>query len=87
MFMHGPSTQCSWECVDIRVHVSQADMFSRLTRMTGGSSRPSNEKAAFASVGIVDRPSGVRGERVDTARRATPAWETFTGLGVVCAVI
>jgi hypothetical protein len=47
MFMHGPSTQCSWECVDIALVYVRRISSPGLARITGGSSRPLNENAAL----------------------------------------
>src|ERR1700733_6750748 len=65
MFVHGPSMQCSWECVDIAfVYVTRISS-PGAARITGGSSRPWNENAALPVLGSLiafkatgDRVSG-----------------------------
>src|ERR1700722_17138207 len=84
MFMHGPPTHCSCECVDIWFVYVRRMSSPGLTRMTGGSSRPSKRKAAFPVCGSLiavkftgERASGALGSRLDG--------ETLLGFAGLCA--
>jgi hypothetical protein len=72
MFMHGPSTQCSWECVDIAFVYVRCISSPGLARITGGSSRPLNENAALPVWGSLIAFK-------ETGERASGGSDTRTG--------
>src|ERR1700733_11874845 len=76
MFMHGPSTQCSWECVDIAFVYVRGISSPGFARITGGSSRPLNENAALPVSGSLIAFK-------DTGERVSGGSDTSTGLGTV----
>jgi hypothetical protein len=76
MFVHGPSMQCSGEWVDIAFVYVRRIFSPGAARITGGSSRPSNENAALPVWGslIAFR---------DTGERVSGGSDTMTGLEAV----
>src|ERR1700678_798942 len=72
MFVQGPSTQCSLECVDIALVYVTRISSPGVARITGGSSRPLNENAALPVSGSLiafketgERVSGGSDTRID----------------------
>jgi hypothetical protein len=84
--MHGPSTQCSRECVDIVFMYVKRMSSPGLTRITGASCRPWNEKAALPVWGSLTAVKST-GERVEVGSESNTWPETCTGFGGTCAVI
>jgi hypothetical protein len=79
MFVHGPSTQCSLECVDIAfVYVTRISS-PGVARITGGSSRPWNENAALPVLGSLIAFKA-------TGELVSGGSETRTGLETVIAL-
>ena len=79
MFMHGPSTQCSWECVDIAFVYVRRISSPGVARITGGSSRPSNENAALPVWGSLIAFK-------ETGERVSGGSDSRTGLETVIAL-
>src|ERR1700722_11180764 len=80
MFVHGPSTQCSLECVDIAfVYVTRISS-PGVARITGGSSWPWNEKAALPVLGSLIAFKAT-GDRVSGGSDTRTGLETVIALG------
>src|ERR1700761_6079165 len=84
MFMHGPSMQCSWECVDIALVYVRRISSPGLARITGGSSRPLNENAALPVSGSLIAFKDT-GERVSGGSDTRCGLETVVALSGPCA--
>src|SRR3984885_8849422 len=79
MFMHGPSMQCSWECVDMAFVYVRRIFSPGLARITGGSFCPWNENAALPVSGSLIAFK-------DTGDRVSGGSETRTGLETAIAL-
>src|ERR1700733_6259995 len=85
MFMHGPSMHFSCESVAIAFTYEIRISSPGSARITGGSSRPLNEKAAFPVCGSLIAVSSM-GERASGGFLRSGCDATLPGAATACAV-
>src|ERR1700730_14110391 len=84
MFIHGPSTHFSCECVDIPLMYVRRISSPGLARITGGSSCPAKENAAFPVSGSLIAVN-TKGERVSGGSGKSGGWLTLIPGTGICA--